>query len=275
MMLSPDAAAARDAHLHKLGWRPEKPDQRDTQFDHNKVLRKRRQKLPAHVDLRETGNLQPIYDQGNLGSCTANASGKAYEFQQRQQGLSDYVPSRLFIYLNERKLEGSIPYDAGAEIRDGLKVLNKLGAPHETLWPYNESQFTVEPPPPVYDDGLLHRALGYQAVEVHTTAVKAALAAGHPVIAGFTVYESFWEIGADGFMKVPGPTEKVEGGHAIIKVGYQKMKAPWDRAKKDYEIIQNSWGSSWGDGGYFYAPMGWFCNRYNADDFWLISQTQA
>jgi hypothetical protein len=138
--------------VRRFGWRPDTPDQRDRRFDHAKVLRRLRQKLPARVDLRELQLHAPVFDQGNLGSCTANAIGKAYEFAQRKQGLEDYAPSRLFIYYGEREIEGSINTDAGAEIRDGLKVVNKLGAPHETLWPYLVSRFTVKP-----DAGRLHR----------------------------------------------------------------------------------------------------------------------
>src|SRR5947209_5551253 len=98
----------------RFGWRPETPDQRDHQFDHAKVLRRLRQKLPAKVDLRTLALHAPVFDQGNLGSCTANAIGKAYEFAQRKQGLADYAPSRLFIYYGEREIENSINYDAGA-----------------------------------------------------------------------------------------------------------------------------------------------------------------
>jgi C1A family cysteine protease len=272
-MTAPTSITPR--RIHGLGWKPDLPDARDRVFDHKKVLRKLRQKLPAKVDLRSSGLLAPIYDQGNLGSCTANAIGKLYEYQQRKQGLTDYIPSRLFIYYGERELEGSIRSDDGAEIRDGLKVVNHLGAPHESLWPYNIGAFAERPAQPAYDDGQLHQALAYESVAVKTTAVKAALASGHPVVIGFTVYRSFYSIGADGFMPLPKAGEGVEGGHAVLMVGYARMKAPWDRYAKDYGIYQNSWAADWGAGGYFYAPLGWMCNTWNADDFWTITQAEG
>lgn len=264
--------------IHGLGWKPDLPDPRDRVFNHAKVLRKLRQQLPAKVDLRTApapASLWPIYDQGNLGSCTANAIGKLYEYQQRKQGFTDYLPSRLFIYYGEREIEGTIRSDAGAEIRDGLKVVNHLGAPHETLCPYNIGAFEEKPAQQAYDDGQLHQAVAYESVAVKTTAVKAALAAGHPVVIGFTVSASFYNIGADGFMPIPKPGERVEGGHAVLVVGYARMKATWDRTAKDYAIVQNSWGATWGDKGFFYMPLAWLCNTANADDFWTITQAEG
>lgn len=272
-----DSPPLPNEHVARLGWRPDKPDIRDRQFNHLKVLRRLRQKLPKAVDLRYGSEdlLLPIMDQGNLGSCTANAIGKCYEYISRKQGLVDYDPSRLFIYYGEREIENSIPIDAGAEIRDGLKVVNRLGVPHEALWPYNIGAFTSRPPQAAFDDGLLHQAIAYESVQVKTTAIKAALAEGHPVIIGFTVYTSFWRINQGGFMPVPKTTERVEGGHAVLVVGYKRMRAPWDKAMKDYAIIQNSWGATWGDKGFFYMPMAWLCDRNNADDFWTITVAEG
>jgi C1A family cysteine protease len=72
-------------------------------------------------------------------------------------------------------------------------------------------------------------------------------------------------------MPVPGPSEGVDGGHAVVACGYEMMRAPWDRAKKDYAICRNSWDGSWGDGGYFYMPLSWMCSNWNADDLWIIT----
>ncbi len=261
--------------VRRFGWIPDKPDQRDRPFQHLRVLRRLRGRLPSSIDLRITNFLRGILDQGNLGSCTANAIVKAYQYRQRKQGLIDIDFSRLFVYYGEREIEGSIPWDAGAYIRDGLKVINKLGAPDEKIWPYNIGRFTERPPTTAYANAETHQAITYESVAVKTTAVKAALAAGHPVIVGFTVYTSFFRIGADGFMPVPAPDERVEGGHAVLVVGYKRMRAPWEKYYYDYAIILNSWGEDWGDGGYFYMRLGWLCNTDNADDFWVITQAEG
>lgn len=262
-----------------FGWRPDTPDQRDHVFDHRKVIRRKGARvLLKPIDLRPLQLHVPVLDQDNLGSCVWNSGGKAFEFTQRKQGLEDFLCSRLFGYWNTRQIEGTINVDAGCEIRDAMKVLTKLGAPHEALWPYDIARFTEKPPQAAYTDGLKHQALEYQSVEVKTTAVKAALAAGFPIIVGFTVYTSFYQLenkSERGFMRVPKPSESVEGGHAVLVMGWGRMKAPWDKYAKDYAIVLNSWGEDWADGGFFYMPLAWLCNRNNADDFWTLTGVEA
>ncbi len=101
--------------IKRLGWKPDTPDMRD----HLLQITKYRAPL-GHVDLRQTRFMPPVYDQGDLGSCTANAVAGAYEYVQKKSGLPDYTPSRLFIYYGERVLEHSVSEDSGAELRDGL-----------------------------------------------------------------------------------------------------------------------------------------------------------
>src|SRR3954452_16783911 len=80
--------------------------------------------LPRRVDLRK--QCPPVYDQGQLGSCTANAIGGAIEFDQMKEKLPEiFIPSRLFIYYNERVIEGTVNTDAGPMLRDGIKTVAK------------------------------------------------------------------------------------------------------------------------------------------------------
>src|SRR3954468_18079803 len=129
----------------RYGWLPDLPDNRDIQWKAPKTRRLAAQRLPTKVDLRLTPYEPDPYDQSYLGSCTGNGIAGAFEFINRKQGLMDYIPSRLFIYYEERRIINSIEYDSGAFIRDGLKVVNKLGAPHEDMWPYNINAFTQQP----------------------------------------------------------------------------------------------------------------------------------
>ncbi len=95
-------------------------------------------KLPSVVDLRS--KFPPAYDQGELGSCTANAIAGAIQFGRRKHKQKpDFIPSRLFIYYNERAMEGTVSVDSGAQIRDGIKSVVKQGACSEKTWPYQIS----------------------------------------------------------------------------------------------------------------------------------------
>jgi len=129
--------------LRGYGWVPDLPDHRDRVYQ---APMRRLEALPPSVDL-STG-CPDVYDQGQLGSCTANAIAAALEFDQMKQQVKDvFVPSRLFIYYNERVIERTVDDDSGAMIRDGIKSVSKEGAPHETLWPYDISKFRTKPNP--------------------------------------------------------------------------------------------------------------------------------
>lgn len=254
----------------KYGWLPDLPDNRDKVWTPPTSRRGVMPKLPTSVDLRITPYEPPIYDQSQLGSCTANGVADIFEFAQRKQGLLDYMPSRLFIYYEERRIINSLSYDSGAFIRDGLKVVNRLGAPHETLWPYSLGAFTQAPPQDAYDDGLNHQAIQYAAIDnknqVH---VKQSLAQGFPVVIGFTVYPWF-ESPVNGSC-TPVPNQQVLGGHCTVIVGYEHIKG----SRQVWAIVRNSWGTGWGDRGYCYIPMSWLCNYSNADDFWVITSVEG
>jgi C1A family cysteine protease len=112
-----------------FGWMPDLPDNRDHLY--SAPLAKLRV-LPTKVDLRR--RCPRVYNQGQIGSCTANAIAAAIEFDRKKQKLSDFIPSRLFIYYNERSIEHSVPLDNGAQIRHGIKSVAKQGACPETEW---------------------------------------------------------------------------------------------------------------------------------------------
>src|SRR5271166_5491993 len=228
----------------RYGWQPDLPDHRD-QF-YSAPLNKFPEGVPASVDLR--GQCPPVYDQGQLGSCTANAIAGAVEFDRKKQGLSDFVPSRLFIYYNERVMEGTVGSDSGAQIRDGIKSVAAQGDCPETEWDYEISQFAVQPPQSCYDDAVKYKAVAYQSVTQNLSDMQGCLASGYPFVFGFTVYPSFEsaDVAKTGNMPMPKSGEDPIGGHAVLAVGYDNE----DRVF----IVRNSWGEGWGDAGYFYMP---------------------
>ena len=151
-------SAIRISQKRGLGWIPDRPDQRDFLYAAPPAFLRA---LPPRVDLRR--ECPPVYDQGQLGSCTANAIGGAIEFDQIKERLPQvFIPSRLFIYYNERVLEGSVASDAGAMLRDGIKTVAKQGACPEPLWPYVVSKFKLKPPVSCYTEAAKHTAVTYQ-----------------------------------------------------------------------------------------------------------------
>ncbi|HET9342905.1 MAG TPA: C1 family peptidase [Candidatus Eremiobacteraceae bacterium] len=247
--------------LHKIsryGWIPDLPDKRDVPY----ATLMKAAPLPASVDL--TAKCPPVYDQGQLGSCTANAIGAALEFDQK---ISPFVPSRLFIYYNERAIEGTVPSDNGAQIRDGIKSVSSQGACDEVLWPYNVSEFAVTPTPPCYAAALKFTATNYYSIDQDLTQMKTCLAEGFPFVFGFTVYDAFESaaVAANGVLDLPGPDEHVIGGHAVLAVGY-------DEASQRVRV-RNSWGAGWGQAGYFTMPYAYITDPNLATDFWTIRLT--
>src|SRR5229473_6467746 len=152
----------RNHTIKKYGWVPDLPDHRDFLYSAPQAVLG--PKLPKSVDLRP--HCPPIYDQGQLGSCTGNAIAGAFEFEQKKLGLDEFAPSRLFIYYNERAMEGTVEQDSGARIRDGIKSVVKLGVPPETDWPYsvNLPIVTQQPPVGVYNDALQNKVIAYHRV---------------------------------------------------------------------------------------------------------------
>jgi C1A family cysteine protease len=244
---------------YNYGWLPDLPDHRDFTYAAPAAVMS---KLPAHIDLRKS--CPPVYDQGQLGSCTANAIGGAFEFELIKKKAKDFMPSRLFIYYNERVIENTVNSDSGAMLRDGMKTVNKQGVCSEILWPYNISEFTQKPYSTCYTEALKHQVVSYQRVVRTINNMKASLAQGFPFVFGFSVYEAFEsaEVAKTGIVNLPKKDEALLGGHAVVAVGY-------DEPSKRF-IVRNSWGAGWGLKGYFTMPYDYLLNSDLADDFWTI-----
>src|ERR1700727_320712 len=163
--------------IQRYGWYPALPDQRDLLYAAPAPFQA---KTPPSIDLSK--QCPPVYDQGQLGSCTANAIAGAIEFDQIKANLTEFTPSRLFIYYNERSMEGTINSDAGAQIRDGIKSVATLGAPPETDWPYNIAKFTQKPPAKAYSDAKQHLVVLYQRLIQDLGTLKGCLASGFPFV---------------------------------------------------------------------------------------------
>lgn len=215
--------------------------------------------LPPSVSLRD--KMPPAFDQGELGSCTANAAAGAYAFVH---GGGPY--SRLQIYYDERVIEGTVDQDSGAELRDAVKVLATVGAGFEKDWPYDITKFKEAPPKVELAEAAQNKAVSYSRLTGRNDFRK-CLAAGFPFIIGIMVYESFESetVTKTGVVPMPSNAEQCMGGHAVCVIGYNTSIHGGD-----YYEVRNSWGADWGDQGNFWLPAAYLEHVKLATDAWTI-----
>lgn len=248
---------------NRYGWRPDLPDHRDFRLAASPLAA-----LPERVDLRLL--CPPPFDQGGIGSCTANAIANAHIFAQMKQGGTPlFEPSRLFTYFSAREYENSTESDAGCSIRDGMKSIVRQGVCPEVDWPYLEGRFRLRPPSSAYVNALNHQGITYRRIQQNLTDMRSCLAGGFPFVFGFTVYESFESdaVAASGLLGMPSASEAVVGGHAVLCVGYNNVSRRF--------LIMNSWGKDWGYHGYFAMPYGYLTDSGLASDFWTLSLVEV
>ncbi len=280
-----------------MGWLPDLPDHRDYSLakkaskdvklsDKEKKLQKILKTKPKAEPKTSNTTLQkwfsPVEDQGNIGSCTANAGvGLLEYFQNRTKGR--YInASRLFLYKTTRNLMGEAG-DTGAFLRTTMQSMALFGVPPEDYWPYDEEKFDEEPTSFCYSFAQNYQALTYyrldppgtDADELLTT-IKEYIDGGLPAMFGFSVYSSIdhASVAETGEIPFPADSERQEGGHAIVALGYDDnkvIKHPYDssRSSKGAIFIRNSWGTEWGQDGYGWLPYDYITN-YLAVDWWSL-----
>jgi C1A family cysteine protease len=242
------------------GWKRDEFDHRDKKF----TISAPRQ-FPKSVDISNV--LPPAYDQTTVGSCTGNGVAAGMEYDQIIENKDfDTLFSRLFSYYNTRRIEGTTNEDAGGTIRDAIKAVNLYGICKESIWPYIESKFAVQPSEEAYKEAILHKSVDYSRLDNRDiNQLKACLVDDNrPFIFGFQVFEFFEsdEMAKTGILQLPRPGEGCQGGHCVICVGYDDEKQAF--------LIRNSWGPDWGIKGHFWMPYRYICNPNLASDFWTI-----
>ncbi|MCA8902202.1 MAG: C1 family peptidase [Hyphomonas sp.] len=220
--------------------------------------------LPERVDLR--GMCSPVEDQRTVGSCSANAVVGALEYHLRKNKVSAADLSRLFVFYNARAIQHRENEMHGSAINLNMVGTMIHGACPEVMWPYQEALVTTRPTEACFAAAGNLVGVNYARVENgDPTALKVALVNGLPVVFGVQIPWDGYAAGARGAItKPPGGwwPRKTTGGHAILLVGYDDAKNAW--------LVRNSWGTKYGEGGYFWLDYDGMEFYKMADHFWLI-----
>jgi C1A family cysteine protease len=268
------------------GWKKQDEDSRDYSIVTPSVLKffKSTPKLPKTCDLRKS--MSPVVDQGELGSCTANAIAGIVDNCQYKVHKQFMIPSRLFTYYFTRLLEGSpVSQDTGATIRGTMKCLAKYGVPKEVSWSYDIKRFSIKPDSNVISQAEKYQALSYVLIDQPNmtpdsilVALKTQLKNKYPINFGFYVFDSYDQATESGAFPYPSKNENCIGGHAVVAVGYNDSKIIKNNTDNNKTtgafLIRNSWGTSWGNNGYGWLPYGYVLNAFKGErlmtDCWVL-----
>jgi len=209
-----------------------------------------------YIDLRDKFN--EIFDQGKIGSCTANALTSIFEYDK-----PNFKGSRLFLYYNERLYINETHKDEGAYLSDGILSLKSYGICEERYHPYIISNVFKEPSKEAYENGKKYYVLEALNISNDVNEIKSWLIKKEPIAIGIAIYSNFMN-SKTGMIGIPKQTDDFMGGHAVIICGFDD--------KNKIFILRNSWGVYWGDKGYFYLPYDYISNDELCGDLWIITR---
>lgn len=221
--------------------------------------------LPRVVDLRT--HCSPVENQGQVGSCVANAIVGAKEYQIRKEGRPGVDLSRLFVYYNARRMSARETDDAGTTIGEGMAAFLAFGAPPEDSWPYDPAIVNRQPGEAAFEQAREHAPVEYARVDGFEH-VQGALARGYPVVFSASIPQRCYEeAGRTGV--VPTPTDQelaqirtMHGRHAMLLVGYDLNDRTF--------LVRNSWGQDWGTGGYCRLGFDTFTGALANNTTWIL-----
>lgn len=183
-----------------------------------------------------------IRNQGSCGSCYSFGASAAYEGFQLKKGKTTDASEQDFL-MKAKKIG---PYGGcqGWYLDTSMNLLQNQGVCSESCCPYKGSEVACST-----SCTAEHKISSYGR-GTSIDAIKNALHTYGPVYCGFAVYADFFNY-TGGVYKVNN--NSLQGYHAVCIVGYDDGKQAWK--------VKNSWGTGWGDGGYFWIGYDQMTNK--------------
>jgi hypothetical protein len=241
---------------------------KDTPDSRDKVLRLPVTPITAHD---ESAWLGPVRDQQAEGSCVGHGWAGHADWLFRKYGPHHFALnlSPQFVYYKCRELDGTLPDDAGSQVRSGAKVFNQFGIAPEPDMIYGMDTMNTPPTAQAMKDALLYKGGAYHTL-LTLDDMKSCLASGYCFVDGIDVYESFESeaVADSGEVSMPKPNEQSLGGHCTLTFGFDDEHVCADGSVGALHK-RNSWGSDWGENGNFWLPYG-FVTQGLLTDAWIL-----
>lgn len=239
---------------YALGLVKDKEDPRDMLYKVRKYAL-----LPDSTNRMNIDKFNIRYDQGQLGSCTAQGISEAYRYNLIRNNQKDFAPSRLFAYYIARDDKDN---DTGASIRDAFKAVNKYGICSEETVPYVIANFAKTPSAKAFLEALDHQSIQYERLPSTKDAIRDAISQGYPVVYGKKIYSSFMSdtVARTGIVPMPKRCEEEYGGHCMVIFDYDETGT----------IELNSWSREWGNDGTCHVPWEFVLDNTKCFDFWTF-----
>jgi hypothetical protein len=220
-------------------------------------------------------NQPGVYDQGDMGSCVLNSTCGAANIVLAVEGLSTTMLSRLFLYWQCRLQMGTTGQDSGTYTHLAVDRVGNIGVCEESIWPYADSNLTNSPTPDTYPEASDNKFTAWFNIDAlapsggtdRLTQIETAIRSNHPVIYGSPVSSAIQNYTAGQVLTIPDANDII-GGHSTCFTGVHYL----DGAR--VWVVRNSWGSSWGNNGYFLIDDAW-AGWEELDDLWVLTRMEG
>ena len=216
------------------------------------------------VDLRQWTSAR--HNQRSTSTCVAQSTCKALEIKRiMEKGHDAHVDlSRLAIYWFARNLmlPKETNVDEGTYISHAFDAMRRFGVPPESDWPWDPSKIFDGPSWAAMRKAYVSKIDSfykiYSSGQKRIDMVADALQSGNPVVYGCNVDSSWFRYGKSSSPLMPVSRDDRSGRHATVLVGI----------KDGLFIGENSWGSHWGDDGFYYMDPSVIAHS-DSRDFWV------